>query len=82
MQSPLALDVDSFSPQVLRILQLAAIEASANRNERGDRICPEHLLVAMLQDGTGMGAELIMNCNLTVTDLRAGNVTPRPKTTP
>jgi ATP-dependent Clp protease ATP-binding subunit ClpA len=61
-----------FSPQVWRILRLAAVEASANRNERGDKICPEHILVAMLQDGTGAGFELISRCGLTVSDLRGG----------
>lgn len=68
-----------FSPQVLRILQLAAIEASANRSERGDKICPEHLLVAMLQDGSSIGYELISSMGLTVADIRAGRIVAAPK---
>ena len=72
------LRAEDFSPVVLRLLMLASIEASANRNQRGDKVCDEHLLVAMAQSGEGLCGELVANCGLTVADLRAGNVTPKP----
>ena len=74
-----SLTLEAFSPHMLRILHLAQIEASINRNGRGELISPEHILIAMLQDGDpqSLGFELINNCGLTVADLRAFNAKPR-----
>jgi hypothetical protein len=69
---------DDFSPQVQRLLTLAAVEASAGRNQRGDRVCEEHLLVAMAQVGEGTIGDLMAACGFTVADMRAGAVQPKP----
>ena len=71
------LNEEDFSPQVLRLLRLAAVEASANRNQRGEKICDEHLLVAMAQASEGLTGDLIANCGLTIADIRAMNVVPK-----
>ena len=73
------LSLSDFSTHSLRILQLARLECSANRNQMSAKIGPEHLLVAMLQDGdrASLGFELLDNCGLTIADLRSGNVKPR-----
>ena len=72
------LKAESFSPTVWRILQLAAIEASANRNQRGDRICDEHLLIAMLQCGEGDCGAFMASTGLTVNGIRSGNFAIKP----
>lgn len=74
-----SIDLSRFSEHSLRILKLALLEADANRNGRGDKINPEHLLIAMCQDGdiNSLGFELINNCKLTIGDLRQGNVVPK-----
>lgn len=65
------------SPQVVRLLQLADIEASANRDQRGTTVNPEHLLIAMAQSSEGACGELIEQCGLSVADIRAGKLTPK-----
>jgi hypothetical protein len=70
--------IEDCSPQVQRLLQLAQIEAGAGRNGRGDRVCMEHLLVAMAQCGEGECGDLMTNCGLTVHDVRSGNFKPKP----
>jgi len=71
--------LDDLSPQVLRLLELAAIEARRNLNQRGDRICPEHLLVAILQDADAgsLAFETVSGLGLTIADIRAGQVKPK-----
>src|ERR1017187_4694333 len=68
------IDADSLSPQVLRIMQLAAIESQRGLNQRGDRICPEHLLVAMLQDADpgSLAYEVLFGAGWTIADVRSG----------
>ena len=82
-ETPQPLNDTDFSPQMQRIFRLAAIEASAGRNERGDKIQAEHFLVAFLQDDTSDVAGLLRNCGFTVADIRAGRLEPKiaPKTT-
>lgn len=68
-------DASNFSPQMIRIIQHASIEAGSD--DGGNRITPQHILVAFLQDGTSAGAELLNNCGLTVADIRAANFKPK-----
>jgi hypothetical protein len=77
MTDSICFNLDDLSPHLKRIMQLAAIEASAKRNDRGDRICDEHVLIAMCQEGTGAGADLIKACGLSVADIRAGVLVPK-----
>ncbi len=71
-----------FSPQVQRLLELADLERRRNLNGRGDRtICPEHLLVALVQDADPGSAAygLLSAAGLSIADIRAGKVEPKPQ---
>lgn len=72
-------DETKLSPQVARILKLAAIEAASDWSGRGDAICAEHLIIAILQDADprSLAYDLLRRCNLTVSDIRNGVSMPK-----
>ena len=67
---------EDFSPQLQRILAMAAVESSRDQTGRGACVQVEHVLVAMAQEGENFGCEVLVAAGLTVRDLRAGLATP------
>lgn len=67
---------NNFTPQLQRILKLAAIEAE--RDQSGHIGC-EHVLSAMAMEGLNPGADMIRHFGLTLDDVRRMDFTPKPR---
>ena len=65
-----------FTPQLKRILKMAALEAE--RDQSGHVGC-EHVLSAMAMEGANIGADMIQHFGLTLDDMRRMDFTPKPK---
>lgn len=66
------MDIEKVTPQLNRIMQIAAIEAA--RCEQC-QIGVEHLLVAMVQEDNNLGSEMIRSFGLSVKDFRNNKFT-------
>jgi hypothetical protein len=69
------LDLDTLTPQLRRVIKIAAVEAE--RGDQGNRIGIDHILVSALMCDDNYAAALIKACNLTVADLRNGEFKPK-----
>lgn len=71
---------ENLTPQLVRILKLAAIECDRDSSNQAGKVGVEHIMVAALQDDTNFLSILLKNCGLSVSDLRNGNLQPKPAT--
>jgi hypothetical protein len=71
------INLNDFTPQVLRILALSAIENRRGASSQDGKIAVEQFIIAAAQDGENFLSVLLANCNLTISDLRNGIFQPR-----
>jgi len=58
---------DIYTPRVRRILQIARIEADRLRN---DHIGPEHILLALIKEGSGIAIRILKELGVNIYDLK------------
>ena len=64
------------SPQLKRIMRLAAIEAES---QQASGVEPLHLLVALKQENANPGAAIFEHVGISIDDLRTANFIKEPK---
>ena len=58
---------DIYTPRVRRILQIARVEANRLQN---DHIGPEHILLALIKEGSGIALRILKEMGVNIFDLR------------
>jgi ATP-dependent Clp protease ATP-binding subunit ClpA len=64
------------SPQLKRIMRLAAIEAES---QQASGVEPLHLLIAMQMESSNPGAAIFQQAGISIDDLRQANFIKEPK---